>query len=224
MSFVRAQGGSPAFALSFCQQSSLTTAITRRVPCPAIMEELKPLAEIWAPDIRSASRGFTPETLHELAAARELNDTVPMDVRHLWEIARHAYVYSSLYTPLSTAAELYAAIAVEGALRIRLKDSGRATAHPAPRGLHDLLRVAIAEGWIADKGFAFDLVCSDEEIDPESAGPLTRDSPADVVARILPRLRNGLAHGSPRMTLEFVDTALLRASEIINQLYPRDGV
>src|SRR6185369_14936749 len=140
--------------------------------------------------------------------------------RHLWEIARHAYVYSSLYTPLSTAAELYAGIAVELALKLRLESSGRAGAHPRPRGLRDLLKIAVCEGWIVDNGFAFDLVSSDEEIDPESSAPIERKTPTEIVTSILPRLRNSLAHGSPRMTLEFVSTALLRAAETINQLYP----
>ncbi len=184
------------------------------------MEKLKPAGELLSPDFRSASRGCSLEVLHKLAARHELTSAVPDGVRHQFEIARHAFVYSALYTPLCAAAELFAALAIEHALRLRFQASDCAAKYSRPRGLKDLLSIAAAEGWIANDGFAFDLVASDAEIGYEDMSIDRSRGPTDIVIDVLPALRNSLAHGRPRMTLEFVGTALLRATEIINQLYP----
>ncbi|HZQ71706.1 MAG TPA: hypothetical protein VFB08_02220 [Burkholderiales bacterium] len=187
------------------------------------MEELKPLQELFDADFRSAARGFTVEVLYGIAQRYELGPAVPENVRHQFEIARHAYIYSALYTPLCAAAELYAALAVEHALRLRhraLKGVGPTNNEP---GLKHLLRLAIAEGWIADEGFDFEhleLVLTEEGIEQREVPLERRQRPTDIVLEVLPDLRNSLAHGQPTMRMEFVSTALQRAAEIINQLFP----
>lgn len=186
------------------------------------MEELKPLAEILAPDFRASCRGFTLEVLHKLAAAHDLSPAVPESVRHQFEIARHAYVYSSLYTPLCAATELYAALAVELALRLRYEKSTPPAGSRSPRGLKDLLTIAVAEGWIADDGFDIaylHLVATEDGAEYRQIPPEDRRRPTDMVIEVLPNIRNSMAHGQPRMTLETGSTALQRAAEIINQLF-----
>lgn len=190
------------------------------------MEELKPFEQILDPDFRATCRGYTLEVLYKLAAAHDLTPAAPRNVRHQFEIARHAYIYSNLYTPLCGTAELYAALAVEHALKLRYDASPHATARPAPRGLKRLLSFAATEGWITDAGFEFDfreLTVTDDGVEYQEIPPERRARPTDIVVDVLPRLRNSAAHGQPRMTLETVNTALQRAAEIINQLYPAAG-
>jgi hypothetical protein len=186
------------------------------------VEELKPIDEILKPDFRSACRGYTIEVLHELAAQHDLSVAVPENVRHQFEIARHAYVYAALYTPLCAAAEFYAILAVEHALRLRYIASKRAQAQQGSPGLKQLLRIAISEGWIRDDGFDFDFreqVLTENGIEHRDIPIDERRRPTDIVLELLPSLRNELAHGQPSMALEAVGLHLQRATEIINQLF-----
>lgn len=186
------------------------------------MEELKPFAEILDSDFRATCRGFTLEVLYKLAAAHDLTPATPANVRHQFEIARHAYIYSWLYTPLCGAAELYAALAVELALKLRYQASAQADGRPPPRGLKDLLKIAVSEGWITDDGFDFEyleLVATSDNVEYREIPLDRRQRPTDIVLEALPGIRNSLAHGQPRMTLEKVSGALKRAAEIINQLF-----
>jgi hypothetical protein len=188
------------------------------------MEELKPLAEIFHPDFRASCRGYTLEVLHRLASGYELSPRTPENVRHQFEVARHAYVYSALYAPLSAAAELYAVLAIEHALRIRYQADPGPKKYDKEPGLKTLLKIAVVRGWIKDEGFEFD----HEELAPTEDGGVEfrqipeerRQRPTEVVLDVLPHIRNGMAHGQPGFTLNHVSLHLQRATEIINQLFP----
>src|SRR5262249_40424505 len=128
-----------------------------------------------------------------------------------------------LYTPLSAAAELYAVLAVEHALRLRYEASPRSKDHDREPGLKQLLRIAISEKWIRDEGFTFDYretVLTDDGIEHRSVPEEQRRGRKDVILEFLPAIRNSMAHGQAHMTLNHVGLHLQRATEIINQLFP----
>ena|ERR1051325_673464 len=188
------------------------------------MEELKPVAELFEPDFRAACRGYTIEVLYKLAAQYELSPAAPENVRLQFEIARHAYIYAALYTPLSAAAELYAVLAIEHALRMRYEADPGANKYDSQPGLKTLLKIAIARGWIRDEGFQFAhqevVPTQDRGLEYRPIAEERRKRPTDMVLELLPKIRNGMAHGHPRITLNHVSLHLQRATEIINQLYP----
>lgn len=190
------------------------------------MEELKPFGEILKPDFRATCRGYTLEVLHKIAAQYELGAAVPEKVHHQFEIARHAYIYAGLYTPLSAAAELYAILAIEHALRIRYEADPGAKKYDNEPGLKTLLKIAIQRGWIRDEGFEVvyeELVPSDGGAAYQPIPEERRMRPTEIVLDLLPEIRNGMAHGQPHMTLNHVSLHLQRATEIINQLFPAEG-
>jgi hypothetical protein len=187
------------------------------------MEELRPFEEILKPDFRTTCRGYTLEALHRLAAEHNLSPATPENVRHQFEVARHAFVYSWLYTPLSAAAELYAVMAIELALRLRYESEPSRKEYDNEPGLKALLRIAIDRGWIRDEGFEFDYrepVQTDTGIEYLPIPEAQRQRPTEVVLEVLPQLRNDMAHGQAHMTLNHVSLHLQRATEIINQLFP----
>lgn len=188
------------------------------------MEELKPLSEILQPDFRATCRGYTLEVLHRLASEHELSPRAPENVRHQFEVARHAYIYAGLYTPLSAAAEFYAILAIEHALRIRYQDDPGTKKYDNEPGLKTLLKIAIARGWIRDEGFVFDheelVHIKDVGLEYRQIPEERRQRPTEIILDVLPDIRNGLAHGRPHMTLNHVSLHLQRATEIINQLFP----
>lgn len=188
------------------------------------LEELKPFEQILEPDFRTTCRGVSFKGLYNLAAQYELSPAAPERVRHQFEIARHAYVYSWLYTPLCAAAEFYAILAAEHALRMRYDASPRSKKYKSEPGLKKLLEIAIAKGWLKDEGFSFNFresVLTDDGIEYRPIPPERRRRPTEIVLELLPGLRNDRAHGQASMTLERVGIHLQRACEIINQLFPQ---
>ena len=118
------------------------------------------------------------------------------------------------YTPLCAAAELHAALAVEHALRLRHKASPTFKEHQSEPGLKQLLRIAIAQGWIVDDGFDVDyreLVVTEQGVEYHELPTERRRRPTEIVLDVLPDIRNDLAHGQARMTLEHGSAALQRA-------------
>lgn len=189
------------------------------------MEELKPFGEILKPDDRNVWRNITLEFLYGMAAEHNLLPSVPENIRHQFEVARHACVYAWFYQPLSSAAMLYTFLAIEHALSIRFKASPRAERRSNEPGLKELLRIAIEECWIQDSGFDIDQreqVLTSDGIEYRSLPPERARKPTQVILEVLPDLRNSLAHGQPILTIESVSTTLQRATEIINQLFPSE--
>jgi hypothetical protein len=187
------------------------------------METLKPLDEIARADFRTSARHFTVEILRKIVAQYELLPTVPKNVRHQFEVARHAYIYAWYYTPLCAAAELYAILAAEHALRLKFRASPLVKKHKNEPGLKELVRIAIREKWIVDEGFDFDYretVVTDNGFEYRPIPLENRRRPTDIVLEILPTRRNERAHGQPMMALEKVSSSIQLAKELINQLFP----
>lgn len=175
------------------------------------MEDLKPFSELLKPDERSKyfgsrnaiSKEFTPFTLDDRfqsISEISLSTSAPENVRSQYNIARMLGIYAWLYYPFHQVAELKAFSTVEMPLRQRF---------PEVKGsLKKLLSIAIEMGIITDKGFT---------------GIDARDDDANwyskTLPKIMPSLRNDLAHGSFTLHPGSLFT-LKNCAEIINQLYP----
>ena len=188
------------------------------------MEDLKPLSQILQPDERNRyfRGGISLHTLHGMALEANLNASVPELVRAQFAIARNAYLYSWFYYPLQAAAFLYSILAIELALRFRVKKSNPAMfAGGRDPTLYPLLEYALQERWIVDGGF--------EGLPPEvevadKIAKRFRRIPDDQrhsynLLDALISLRNDLAHGE-FMIGPGMNTLLVRGAELINQLFP----
>ncbi len=188
------------------------------------MEELKPLHLVTTPDERNRFRNLTLEILHAIATDIRLNPTVPEHVRNQFEIARNAFLYSWFWYPFQPAALMYSILAVELALKLRLKaDRQELFQRKYPPTLSELLGTAIRDRLLVDDGF--DVTIPDEalvRIDPNN--PKSPAAPRDqrycyTILYALPSLRNDLAHGE-YLLAPGMSHLLARGAELINQLFP----
>ena len=196
------------------------------------MEALKKLEEICQPDVRQsyfvrleASGTFRHNTLedfHRAADGIRLHESVPENIRSLFETARNLIVYSWFYYPFNVTAELCAYTTVEYALRIKAGDTrGRMT-------FHRLLEKAVAENWIRDEGFSH-VKRKHENLREYNAGlppefrwpetPLGQDYCKRMI-EAMRQLRNSLAHGKNSLHNHGVTTVRLCA-DFINQLFEK---
>src|SRR5436309_223354 len=93
------------------------------------MEKLKPLNEIFQPDVRQTyfcrimrtgeKREMTFEDHYSDVELIKLNDNVPEDIRDRFETARNLLVYSWFVYPFGVVAEFHALATVEAALKIK---------------------------------------------------------------------------------------------------------
>lgn len=188
------------------------------------MEELKDLEAICEPDERmrhmvlldeakSEIRSLTFQDIYAAAKATKLHAGVPLEVRSHFETARNLFVYSWFFYPFNVAAQLHAFLTAERALKER--------AGTSKGGFRRLLRMAVAKGWIRDKGFsgfeANRLWGINRGLIGESETSEVR-SYSDVLVEVLPFMRNELAHGDTVLHYRGAQYLGLCA-ELINQLF-----
>jgi hypothetical protein len=197
------------------------------------MERLKDLPDVLIPDSRMTAfrkadtqRGeFVPitlEDLHRSLAAIELHETVPDEVRSYFETAKNVCLFGWFVYPFFTTAVFLSYTAVEFALRVRLPQV------PGRRqpGLGKLMKMAITEGLISDTGFptlqrrrAYIEALGSTGDQKHSEG---RAAYTSILRDTFPYLRNTFAHPASLTILTPADatSSLVRAAEIINQLFP----
>jgi hypothetical protein len=142
------------------------------------MEEIKTSETILKPDYRRTRFVVTNQSgeQHPLAfkdIEERVSDvptvsTAPEEVQNLLTTAKNLLLYSWYYYPFSTTASLQSSIALERALKIKLKAKPTETLGP-------LLKKAINLGLITDEG--------------------SKQNLTEVLLKIFPCFRNVIAHG-----------------------------
>jgi hypothetical protein len=165
---------------------------------------------------------------HNEIAAITLNDSVPIDIREQYDIAKNVLLYSWYSYRMRIVAWLYSYSVLENALREKYKStSGRSP------GLYQLLERAIRDGLLNDSGFhetKYKKIILSEQVEddailqqvkyvevPESERKQSTKY-IEGLSKAIPSLRNALAHGE-HVILEEVLTPMLVNAEIINMLF-----
>lgn len=197
------------------------------------MLSIKKLEQFFERD--STNDFFSPLELENLYGAVSqycaLNEGVPDNIREYFSVLLTLYVYGWLYYPFYTLASERCFFAVEMGLRKRLPLKKLEKKSRDRRSLRDLLKEANDAGLLRDRKFSsltnqcrhaakadpnlFEIVGS--ELEPDSLIPCV-----DVLIGTSASLRNRFAHpdmqslSTPGQALD----ELIRASEVINQLWP----
>ncbi|MEW6688063.1 MAG: hypothetical protein AB1452_03120 [Pseudomonadota bacterium] len=198
---------------------------------------LKPLHEVLEPDpwwdafVMFDGKEFRKRRLedhHAFIAGIELSDSVPANVRLLFDSARNAYLYSFFAHRLLMVADLHAHVSVEFALREKAAVAGRKVSERW--GMSRLFKLAIAQKWIVDAGFTVhrrneaarkERLKMYAELDPKIEYQPPADSQAycRILADSFPGLRNMHAHGSEAIYPSVLGTFEI-AADLIHQLFP----
>jgi len=174
------------------------------------METLKQFDELTEPDQRNfyfclvkgkeVARRMTLKDVHEQVSSITLHQNVPEDIKSHFAQAQNLAVYSWFHYQLNVTAQLMAFVSVEYALK---KKTGTKCSFKS------LIERAIAEGWIADEGFAMTELRDNQE-----------ESYVSVLSDVMPKLRNDLAHGTGMLHNNAL-SSLQICADFINQLFPR---
>lgn len=172
------------------------------------MEELKKFHEIQKPDERnlyfavmdgkSVARRLSLEDIHEHVSSITLHEGVPENIRSHFAQAQNLAVYSWFHYQFNVTAQLMGFVSVEFALKQKSGSKAK---------FKHLIEKAISEGWIADDGFAITKLRENPE-----------GSYVEVLANVMPKLRNDLAHGT-NMLHNNALSSLRICAEFINQLF-----
>lgn len=174
------------------------------------MEEFKKLEELNKPDERNLyyrlmnmdtgeSRRICVEDVYRAIETIILNENVPEDVVSQFSVAKNLALYSWYSYPFHQISEMKAFSCVELALKIKV---GKEI-----RGLSTLIKKALSLGLIKDNGFRHIKV--------------NRDNPvqySEMLPKLIPKLRNELAHGSTTLHTGSIMNLQICA-DLINQLY-----
>ncbi len=187
------------------------------------MEELKRFKELVLPDERLKHlvsydqntgdyRQATIENFYKEVASIKLHKSVPQKIRSHFAVVQNLLVYSWFFYPFNVTAEFMAFVTVEFALRERLK--------PEPRKpFRELLKLAVEQGLITDDGFSHFRVR--QEIHQQLT-PFLELQPVkkyvDTLVKVIPFLRNMLAHGTEYLHPNGILSVEICA-DIINQLF-----
>lgn len=174
------------------------------------MEEFKLLASLTNPDERNLywvaidrSTGISSrlglEDIYNSVSEISLDETVPEDIRSQFNVAKNVAVYSWYCYPFHQICEMKAYSTVEYALKHRLEQNS-----PFPK----LINKAINLGLIKDAGFSHLRKLVDEASVDYSKS----------LVKIMPELRNGLAHGGTTLHPGAAGTLRICA-DFINQIY-----
>lgn len=210
-----------------------------------VEDPLKSLDQIYKPDERHEHAVYTLDDTHAELSNIVLNDSVPIDVRQLFETAKNISLYSWFVYRFHQASELIVFSALEMALRARYAiENPDVPDKKYPFGLYNLLQHAKSEEWITNEGFpslyerAKTFAKDKKRInimkthDFEKEPSVTVEEPSieeiedalseiDMVGAITNNantIRNNLAHGSRTLHPNSVST-LFTTSEVINQIF-----
>ena len=210
-----------------------------------VEDPLKSLDQIYEPDERHEYSVYTLEDVHSELSKIVLNNSVPIDVRQLFETAKNISLYSWFVYRFHQASELLVFSALEMALRERYAiENPDVPSKKYPFGLYHLLQHAKSEEWITNEGFpslyaraktfakdkkSIEIIQThDFEKEPSVAieEPGIDEieealSEIDMVGAIINNanlIRNSLAHGSRTLHPNSVST-LFTTSEVINQIF-----
>jgi len=188
--------------------------------------------------------GIRRTTLVELyndISTVELLGNVPKDVRILFDTAKNLVLYSWFVYEFITVAEMQAYSTLELALKSRLgnpmKRIGK-KGHQKPLMLAELLQRAVSMKLViscelptykriikeneSNEGVfdqLFEETDSAQKIDYVAAPPMGADEWLEHVITSMPKWRNDLAHGSPKLFPAASGFALSISADIINALY-----
>jgi hypothetical protein len=211
-----------------------------------VQDPLKSLDKVLEPDIRQKNLVGSLEDRHTELSLIQLNESVHLEVKQLFETAKNLSLYSWFVYRFHQVSELVAFSALEMALReLYLKQNPKdPTSKKRDPTLFPLLQHAKKEGWITNDGFPslykrakhlaeqekamakmkeHDFVKEPSmSIDEPSEDEITEAlSKLDIVSEITDnahKIRNNLAHGSSTVSPSSVYTLSI-ISEVINQLY-----
>lgn len=140
--------------------------------------------------------------MHQYLSRERLNQAVPEEVRGQFNVARNMALYSYFFYALAPEVHLKTYSLIEHALRIRANS-------PKKMMLKALMKHALSQGWVSDRGFRH----------------IARPSPSNEWCRsmidVIPDLRNSKAHGST-MLVEDCLRHISTCADFINQLFPED--
>jgi hypothetical protein len=187
-----------------------------------VTESFKQLTEISEPDPRNlgywigpphaeGSRPIDLEHQHEVLARLELHAGVPEYIREHFFTARHLALYAWFVYRFHMPSQLQAYATLEYALRERLGYAER----NHPPGLKELLTEASTKGLLLEERIR-DWPGHRRQPSVWSLDPA--GSWLTIVADVLPRFRNDLAHGSFTLSPDGGRTLRIVA-DIVNQLW-----
>jgi len=208
-----------------------------------VQDPLKPLSEVYAPDVRQTYIVGTVADTHAVLTQITLHSGVPVNVRQLFETAKNVALYSWFVYRFDQVAESVAYATLEMALRERagFVEWSRPAA-PRPPTLPPLLDQAKREGWIRNEDFpslrrmaterarAEKLALSLPTMTSNEDYPIAEPTEDEINAAMrtldfvqilvdnTPLLRNQLAHGSSTLSPRSLRTLELVA-EVVNQLF-----
>lgn len=209
-----------------------------------IQDPLKPFNEICLADERQKHFLGSLEDNHSYLSSIILNDTVPLDVRQLFETAKNLSLYSWFAYRFHQVSELISYSALEMALREKYKKEYPGRKSPMLAGL---LQHAKKHGWIRNEDFSnrdrialsnaeqkkmYEVIESGVLKEGESV-PVEEPTKEEIneafesldlvtgIVESSAKLRNALAHGSNMLHPNSISTLAITA-EAINSIYRKN--
>ena len=149
-------------------------------------------------------RSMRMDDLRILVAHVSLNETVPLDIREQFDIARNAFVYSWFVYEFASLAEKQGFSVLEMALRRRTTPDEASNNTKSP-GLARLLKKARQLGWLRAEDFEM----------PSVTGSERTMSRLDLLLDF----RNHAMHGNVHLLPHESPTVLVLCAEVINALF-----
>lgn len=175
------------------------------------MEELKKLDELTKIDeihaLIGQVTGRLPDLghIHEYVSSITLHSDVPEKIHGQFNVARNMALYQYFFYALAPEVQLKTYTVIEFALRIRAGSKGERLT------LHHLVKLAVTEGWISDKGFR------------HIANPQPDNPYCHTLITVLNKLRNEVAHGSDQLTPNCIGH-IEKCADFVNQLFRQHNV
>lgn len=176
------------------------------------MEKFKELSELTEIDSRHVAfakvTGYLPdlEKVYQLLSEETLNPEVPEDIQSQFNVARNMAVYSYFLYSLAPEVQHKTYTVIEFALRIKSEQNQMQKKSSKPMMLRQLLKLALKNGWINDKGFR------------HVKNPSDSNEWCKEMINTIPRLRNSQAHGTHILVPDFHHHICVCA-DFINQLF-----
>lgn len=181
------------------------------------MEELKKLDELTKIDeihaLIGQVTGRLPDLgrIHEYVSSITLHPDVPEEIHGQFNVARNMALYQYFFYALASEVQLKTYTVIEFALKIRAGSKGRYGSKGERLTLHYLVKLAVTEGWISDKGFR------------HIANPQPDNPYCNTLVAVLNKLRNEVAHGSDQLTPDCIGH-IEKCADFVNQLFRQHKV